>query len=229
MIAQTLDTMGTRLRLLIPGPADYRVWTKIRDEILRLNGIFNRFDPASELSRCNGGLEPESDDLKLALTLAEEFKMKTGGLFDVKVSGALDFGGFAKGYALRKAETILRRSGVDDAFISFGQSSILAMGSCPGEEGWKVALTDPYSDEVMEELILRDEALSVSGNSPAYSGHIVNPLTGERCTEHAVVTARCSDALEAEVLTTAAMIADDAQIDGLERNFPHVELKMYLL
>ena len=61
------------------------------------------------------------------------------------VSGMeLDLGGIAKGYAVDRAAEILRSDGVTAALISSGTSSIYALGSPPGERGWKITVRDPY-------------------------------------------------------------------------------------
>src|SRR5215475_11344041 len=55
----------------------------------------------------------------------------------------LDPGSMAKGYALDRAAEILGSSRIQDAFINAGGSSIVALGSPPGETGWLVHLRDP--------------------------------------------------------------------------------------
>jgi thiamine biosynthesis lipoprotein len=49
----------------------------------------------------------------------------------------LDLGGIAKGYAVDRAADIMRADGVTAALISSGTSSIYALGSPPGEHGWR--------------------------------------------------------------------------------------------
>lgn len=228
MIAQTLHTMGTRLEFFVPEEASFALWDEVRTEVLRLDRVFDRFNPESDVSKYNAGGRC-SDALQDGFRLAECYRTLTAGLFDVNASGSADFGGFAKGYAMRKIRLILENAGVKDAFVSFGQSSIIAMGSRPSEDGWKVNVTDPYSDETLEECVLHDSAMSVSGNSPAYSGHIINPMDGKACNEKALVTVVCPDPLDAEIISTAAMIADVRQVSVMEKNFPLAQIKMYLL
>lgn len=228
MIAQTLHTMGTKLEFFVPGEVSFALWDEVRTEVLRLDRVFDRFNPESEVSVYNAGGRC-TEALQDAFRLAECYRTLTAGLFDVNASGSADFGGFAKGYAMRRIRLILENAGVKDAFVSFGQSSIIALGSRPAEDGWKVNVTDPYSEQTLEECILRGNAMSVSGNSPSYSGHIINPLDGKACNEKALVTVVCPDPLDAEIISTAALIADTQQISVIERNFPQAEIKMYLL
>jgi thiamine biosynthesis lipoprotein len=98
----------------------------------------------------------------------------------------LDLGGIAKGYAVDQAAEIMRSSGVTAALISSGTSSIYALGSPPGERGWKVTVRDPYHEDKPADVFrLQNFALSTSGNYEKFfkiNGkvycHIMDPHTG---------------------------------------------------
>ncbi len=78
----------------------------------------------------------------------------------------LDPGGIGKGYAVDRMITTLRRSGIERALVSAAGSSIYAMGSPPGEDGWPVVLSDPKAPrQSIGRLLLKDESLSTSGCS----------------------------------------------------------------
>lgn len=97
----------------------------------------------------------------------------------------LDFGGIAKGLAVDEAAEVLRRYGVTCALLDGGSSSLLAMGAPPGKPGWIVQLRHPYNDGLLDETMIKDEAVSTSGylydffevNGKKY-GHIIDPRTG---------------------------------------------------
>ena len=55
----------------------------------------------------------------------------------------LDLGGIGKGYALDRAGSLLRQSGVTRVLLTAGASSILALGTPPGANGWSVDIRDP--------------------------------------------------------------------------------------
>jgi FAD:protein FMN transferase len=98
----------------------------------------------------------------------------------------LDLGAIAKGYALDRAAEILRANGITQALISSGTSSLIALGSPPGERGWKVSIRDPFDKQrAADVILLKNYSLSVSGNYEKFfklSGkvysHILNPKTG---------------------------------------------------
>jgi thiamine biosynthesis lipoprotein len=120
----------------------------------------------------------------------------------------LDLGGIAKGYAVDRAADILRADGVTAALISSGNSSIYALGSPPGEHGWKVTVRDPFHEDRPADVFrLQNFALSTSGNYEKFfriNGkiycHIMDPHTGwpvqnMLCTVAAVPTGVGTEAL----------------------------------
>ena len=103
-----------------------------------------------------------------------------------KAGMEIDPGGIGKGYAVDRMADVLRSAGVGSALISGGGSSIYALGSPPGKNGWDVQIKDPKSpSRTIEELVLRDLSMSTSGNyekffvadGKTYS-HIFDPRTG---------------------------------------------------
>ena len=223
--------MGTRLELVICGlqeEASRRLWNAIITRFAELEKVFNRFDPESGVSVWNSGRhENAARELVEAIQLCGIYKERTGGVFDIAHAGLLDFGGFAKGYALKWAGTFLRAEGAGCAFVNFGNSSILAIGEHPGGGGWKVSLPNPWTGLAVDEFSLTDTALSVSGNSPKYVGHIVNPLTGQKDISRKMSSVVCRDPLDAEILSTAAIAATPAQSEAIRAAFPEAEITVY--
>lgn len=247
--------MGTRYDMIAAGLDDgaaRNLWEKVKTFLTEGDGIFNRFSPDSEVSGVNRLLS-EGRKAPLGETLREEtarcldYQRRTGGLFNITrdaasgiwledgqlcsndASANLDFGGYAKGWALKGILGLLEDFGVHSAFIDFGGSSIYAMGNQPSGEGWLVDLPSPFDGHTVTSYALRNEALSTSGNTPWYSGHIMNPFSGEREVSKALTTVRCADPLDAEVLSTVYMICDQSQRREIERNFPEVKFEKFNL
>lgn len=97
----------------------------------------------------------------------------------------LDFGGYAKGYALDRAAQILRGAQVKAALINIG-GNILALGQ-PGAHPWKVGIQNPRGAGTVAVVALHDnEAIGTSGDYERYfmqdgkrRPHIIDPRTGE--------------------------------------------------
>jgi thiamine biosynthesis lipoprotein len=121
----------------------------------------------------------------------------------------LDLGGIAKGYAVDQAVEILRSNGVTAALVSSGTSSIYALGSPPGERGWKVTVRDPFHAEKAADILrLRNFALSTSGNYEKFFKlggktycHIMDPHTGWPVQNMLSTVAAVPTGTESETLT----------------------------
>jgi len=130
---------------------------------------------------------------------------------------ALDLGGFGKGFALDRACDALRSAGVLSALLSAGESSIAVIGEHPLGGGWPFAIPHPLRPEqVLVELELRDEALSISSTVGA-GAHAPDRAAMIRPTDGAIVTGQRStvavdfSGARAEVMSTALLVADEDQ------------------
>ena len=100
----------------------------------------------------------------------------------------LDFGGYAKGYALDRAGRMLRDAGVANALVNVG-GNILALGRNGGMR-WRIGLEDPRASAGAPHLLgtieLEDgEAIGTSGDYRRYYvvdgkrySHIIDPRSG---------------------------------------------------
>ena len=225
--------MGTRFDMVIPDIAEAAarmIWDSMCEWLQSSDSLLDRFNAESEVARLNAGkADSPSEALSEWIETGEHYRKLTEGLFSVRASGCLDFGGIAKGVAVRHAKTLLQSRGVLNAYIDFGGSAILGLGHHPYGPEWKVSVRDPFRGGVLMEADLRDLALSTSGNTPGYSGHIINPLSGEKCVSRRLVCVTAADPVEAEVLSTTLMIASDGQKDRLADFFPTAKVSIFEL
>ena len=251
------NIMGTRFDMLLTGMNSDDVellWNRIEEELKRLHMMLNRFAPDSEISRINQRAFQDSaavsEELWAIFQDCRMYHQKTFGLFDItlkdlnKVSFnqesrslrfqqrglSLDLGGYAKGYAMKRVVTLLKTYKVENCFVDFGNSAIFALGNHPYGDSWKVSIGNPYQDgAVLSEFSLKNRALSTSGNSPSYTGHIVNPLSGTFNISRMLVCVESHDSLDAEVLTTTLMVADKSQKKEILDQFEDTRLKEFYL
>lgn len=232
-----MNIMGTRLDVLLIGAEKEEsilIWCEIEDEVKRLDKMLNKFDKNSELFNVNKQAEhfPVSvnDELWIILLDCQRRFQLTLGCFDISLkdfncvfldeenqtvffncgSIQLDLGGYAKGYALERIRNILTAHGITQAFINFGNSSVLALGSHPHGENWTLGINNPYKpDEMVGTIELHNNAMSTSGNMPQHTEHIINPFTGVYSKDRRIISIVAKNAIDAEVLSTAMMIADE--------------------
>ena len=232
-----LEAMYTRCEILLPFlPEDEAralvdsVWGMVQEADRR----YNRFRAGGMLAEVNRKAAGEAvevdDELFLILQLCETFRKATSGYFDVTAGSRvpdrevvldasahtvrftrpgmrLDLGGFAKGFVLEKAARAVAAE-AGSALLSFGGSSVAAVGRHPFGEPWPAAVAHTYfADRVAHTFSLEDAALSVSGKDPRGRGHIVDPATGNTLEKEGLVAVTGPSAMVAEVLSTALWVA----------------------
>jgi len=139
---------------------------------------------------------------------------------------SIEFGAIGKGYAVDRAVKVLEHHGVRAALVSFG-SSLYALGSPTDRDGWRIAIRHPEDrGRVMDTIMLRDVALSTSGNdqqsmrlADRWYGHIMDPRTGYPSEGLACVSVLARTAVEADALSTAVFVLGrDDGVRFLERH-----------
>lgn len=110
--------------------------------------------------------------------------IENGKVFSSNQQVQLDFGGYAKGYALDLAIINLRKQGVKNALINIG-GNIIALGQ-HGEKPWRVGIQHPRKPNAIAVLNLESGwAIGTSGDYQRYFDlggkrycHIIDPATG---------------------------------------------------
>jgi thiamine biosynthesis lipoprotein len=138
----------------------------------------------------------------------------------------IDLGGFGKGYALERVKSALNRLGISDAFITFGDSSILAFGNHPHGPGWKSGISHLFkTGESLYDFHLKNESLSTSGTVPGNArmdlpAHILHPVRGLLETGYRHISVVSKLATDAEVLSTALLAATEHERTEVLQKFP---------
>ena len=251
-----MDIMGTRLDVVMIGN-EYllsEVWEKLLAETDRLHRMLNRFDPASELSRVNNKAftYPVKLNAELWQILSDikKYHQNTFGFFDITLRDfnqvildeanktvaftekdiSLDLGGYAKGFALEQIRKIFFSAGVTQALVNFGNSSVLAIGSHPLGKYWGVGVENPLQKgKQLKTYELSNQSLSTSGNTMQHTKHIINPRSGIYTSERKLVSVISSNAVDAEILSTAIMVADEASISSMKKKFNNIFIDVFVL
>ena len=131
---------------------------------------------------------------------------------------ALDLGGIAKGHAVDRIVSLLRRRGVTAALVNGGGSSIYGLGAPPGGDAWEVKVLDPVKgNREALTVSLRDQALSVTGRGErrferdgVVYGHVMDPRHG------IPVQGVLSVAVLSDTATEGDALGDAFFVQGLE-------------
>ena len=242
------SAMHTRVDLIFIGHEAesffLHVANLIQKEIVQIEQIGNCFNPTSEISQVNSSApfcsQEISNDLYLIIKSCLDYNLKTFGLFDIttdsknfskstisKVSLSenhfisleqtgihLNLSGFLKGFALERIRTIIQNHKILNALVNMGNSSILALGNQINHQGWDVKL-----QRSEENIVLRDECLTTSGNETIERKHLVNPLTGKYLSGIHTLSVVTQDGIEGEVLSTALLLANKKQKELMKQTF----------
>ena len=127
----------------------------------------------------------------------------------------IDLGGIAKGYAADEVRDIVKKAGIESAYVNLG-GNVLVIGGKEDGTSWKIGIQDPREarGSVMASLEIKDKTVVTSGNYERYFRedgilyhHILNPETGRPTRNNLLsVSIISKDSFEADVISTSAFI-----------------------
>ncbi|WP_327432782.1 FAD:protein FMN transferase [Streptomyces sp. NBC_01236] len=163
---------------------------------------FSPFRADSEVSRLDRGeLRPDelSRDLADVLGLCEEYRVATGGAFQVRLPGrGLDPCAMVKGWSVQRAADLLTGAGARRFCLNAGGDVVAAGGP------WRVGVRHPeHADQLCTVLEITDGAVATSARYER-GDHILDGRTGRPATELLSVTVVAASLTEADATATAA-------------------------
>lgn len=146
---------------------------------------------------------------------------------------AITLNGVAQGFAADRAVAALRDHGIEHALVNAGE--IGSLGSKPNGDPWKVGVQHPRQRDAFAALAaLSGRSLSTSGDyETAFSedfskNHIFDPRTGQSPNELASVSIAAPTAMQADLLSTAAMVLGPERSFELIAQLPDVDALLIL-
>lgn len=135
-------------------------------------------------------------------------KIVDGKLYK-KAGAMLDFGAFAKGYAVDKAVEKMKSAGAKEGLVNAGGDMRVF-----GQRTWNIAVKHPRKDaEFLGAIPLRDKAVATSGDYERFREldgrryhHIIDPFTGFPADGVISVSIIADDCLTADALSTAVFV-----------------------
>lgn len=157
--------------------------------------------------------------------------MKEGTIGFQHPQTQLDPGGIGVGYAMDRAVKSLKSEGIESGLVNHS-GDVYALGSPPGEEGWKIDITDPLKpEEIVTSLRVRDRAVSTSGNyrnlrrqPHGEVGHLLDPKNGKNPSSFLSMTVISDGAVEADALSTGCFIGGLEASEKIVREGKRLEL-----
>ncbi|GAB2717276.1 FAD:protein FMN transferase [Streptomyces bullii] len=161
---------------------------------------FSPFRRDSEVSRLDRGqLSEVGADLREVLRICEEYRLATGGAFDVRLPGrGLDFCAVVKGWSVQRAAGLLTAAGVRRFCLNAGGDVVASGGP------WRVGVRHPeHADRLCTVLRLTDGAVATSARYER-GDHILDGRTGRPATGLLSITVTAPTLTEADTVATAA-------------------------
>lgn len=146
---------------------------------------------------------------------------------------AITLNGIAQGFAADRAIAALRDHGVKHALVNSGE--VGSLGRKPDGHDWIVGIQHPREPDAFVSLAaLRGRSLATSGDyETAFSAdlskhHIFDPRTGESPSELASVSIAAPTAMQADALSTTAMVLGPARTLALMETLSDVDVLLVL-
>ena len=200
-----------------------KILSLCRDYYVRTHGTFDITLPSKFLARGTDTVPIRQKDVfsPSCWDDAIRFDLENLSVAFTNPFVQIDLGGFGKGYAIQKIAAIFKNSGIRNALVSFGESSVLAMGHHPYGDCWKIGLeSDQQFDRPGHVFELTDQSISTSGFQKradhSIGFHIISPLTQRPVKATSLIAVQSTDPLEAETLSTALFATLDADTSFLD-------------
>jgi len=155
---------------------------------------------------------------------------KAGTAFLQKKGMRAHLGGIGKGYAVERAEAILRKAGLNDFSIQAGGD--LYVAGQRGDRPWRLGIADPRAPDgsIFARIELRDSTFSTSGDYERYFikdgvryHHILDPATGQPARLCRSVTIVAKRPVVADGLSTGVFLLGPEAGMALVEQLPDVE------
>jgi thiamine biosynthesis lipoprotein len=148
----------------------------------------------------------------------------------------LDLGGIAKGYAVDRVVSLLKRHRIERALISAGGSTLYGMGAPPGSKGWEAQIQDPVDPRRIALTIrLKDRALSISGSSEKFFevagvrySHLMDPRTGWPVQNILSVAVLAQSGTEGDALDNICSVHGAERSRAYLKHFPGAEVLFFV-
>jgi FAD:protein FMN transferase len=226
MARETRLLMGMPITVEIVDDGPQDVLESVFNYFAAVDERFSLYKETSEINALNKrriSYSEISPEMREVLELAEQTKRESQGYFEIRRSnGELDPSGIVKGWAIRNAANLIRRSGAENFYVDAG-GDIQSCGSNKERDAWIIGIRNPFNaDEFITRVAPQGRGVATSGTS-ARGQHIYNPHRPSRPIDDIMsLTIIGPDVLDADRFATAGFAMGKAgilfieQLDGFE-------------
>jgi thiamine biosynthesis lipoprotein len=183
----------------------------------------------------NGG-KPTQNEIENAKKISGfdkvEFDFENQKLKFLEDGIEFDLGGIGKGVALDTIKPVLINEGIKNGIISFGESSILALGSHPNGEKWPLGIKNSYdTNEFVHLFSVSNKVITTSGTilntdsgNVVKRNHIISPETGLPVEGKRTVSVKSESATMGEFISTIWLILPESDKRILVDKLKNIEI-----
>ena len=143
-----------------------------------------------------------------------------------------DLGAIGKGIALDAIKPVILNQGINNGIVSFGESSVLALGNHPNGEKWPMGIRNTFNlKEYIHVFAASNETITTSGtilNSDSgevlHRNHIISPATGYPIEVRRNISVKSESATMGEFLSTTLLILPEVDKDILLDKIKDMEI-----
>ncbi|QGY47409.1 hypothetical protein GM418_28205 [Maribellus comscasis] len=144
----------------------------------------------------------------------------------------LDFGAIGKGIAIDRIKPLLEINGVKNGIVSFGESSILALGKHPNGESWPLGIRNSFQpNQYVHVFSANNECVTTSGivvnnddGRIKWRNHIISPVYGYPVYENKLVSVKSQSASFGEFISTTWLILPEEDKNILAEQLKDIEI-----
>ncbi|KQO64908.1 FAD:protein FMN transferase [Curtobacterium sp. Leaf261] len=220
MTVHTFGTMGTVASLRFAtdtlSPADIAEVEAVFTAHDRTYSLWDERSPLSAVARGDLRLVDTDPAIREVYGLAIDWRQRTDGAFTPhRPDGVVDLSGVVKALAMRDAGDVLDRA--SDAWLLTVGGDVLARGAHADEGSWTVGVVDPdRRDALAASLQIGSPRRALATSGIAERGEHIWVRGAET---FAQVTVAADDIVTADVLATAVMAGDQADLNRITASF----------
>ncbi len=253
LVRNEIEELENRISRYIPdsplseiNSAGKNIWISVPDDLWDIlticfdfyqmsNGAFD-ITATALIDLWKSGRNPTEDEIEESKKITGfdkvEFDFENQKLKFREDGIEFDLGGIGKGIALDTIKPILNKEGIKDGIVSFGESSILALGNHPNGEKWPLGIRNSYDvNEFVHLFMAGNESVTTSGTilntdsgDVVKRNHTISPVTGFPVEGNRTVSVKSESATMGGFISKTWLILPENDKNILAEKLKNIEI-----